>query len=71
MAGAGRIAAPLELLEQAAPGTPGTGVVALYALADGKVYIKDDVGTQTDLTAVGAGGGAADTFVTRAKWMTD
>lgn len=39
-----------------APGTPGSGTVGLYAKTDGKLYIKDDAGTETDLTATGGGG---------------
>lgn len=42
--------------EVAAPGTPGAGKVAVYAKSDGKLYIKDDAGTETDLTATGSGG---------------
>jgi hypothetical protein len=43
----------LELTEIAAPSTPSTGKVALYTKTDGKAYIKDDTGTETDLTASG------------------
>lgn len=42
--------------EIAAPATPAAGYVAVYAKSDGKLYIKDDAGTETDLTAAGAGG---------------
>ena len=38
-----------------APETPAAGKVAVYAKADGKLYIKDDVGTETDLTSTGSG----------------
>lgn len=41
--------------EIAAPGTPAAGKVAVYAKADGKLYIKDDTGAETDLTAAGSG----------------
>lgn len=41
------------------PGTPAAGKVALYAKDDGRLYIKDDAGSETDLTAAG-GGGAPD-----------
>lgn len=44
----------LELTEIAAPATPSTGKVAVYTKTDGKLYIKDDTGTETDCT--GAGG---------------
>lgn len=39
--------------EIAAPSTPASGKVAVYAKSDGKLYIKDDAGTETDLTATG------------------
>lgn len=44
-----------ELSEIAAPATPSAGKVRLYAKTDGKLYIKDDTGTETDLTASGTG----------------
>ena len=50
----------LGLKEMAAPATPPTGSVRLYAKADGKLYAKDDTGTESDLTA-GASGGEANT----------
>lgn len=40
--------------EMAAPSTPASGKVAVYAKTDGKLYIKDDAGTETDLTDAGA-----------------
>jgi hypothetical protein len=45
----------LTVPEMAAPSTPGANKVAIYAKADGKLYIKDDAGTETDLTATGSG----------------
>lgn len=42
--------------EIATPGTPASGKVAVYAKSDGKLYIKDDAGTETDLA--GGGGGS-------------
>lgn len=45
--------------ESAAPSTPAAGLVVAYAKADGKLYIKDDAGTETDLTATGGGGSSA------------
>lgn len=42
--------------EMVAPSTPATNKVAVYAKSDGKLYIKDDAGTETDLTATGAAG---------------
>lgn len=43
----------LLVAESAAPGTPATGFVSVYAKADGKLYIKDDVGTETCLVGTG------------------
>jgi hypothetical protein len=37
----------LILTEGAAPSTPTTGKVEIYAKTDGKVYAKDDAGTET------------------------
>lgn len=48
----------VELTEIAAPSTPASGKVAVYTKTDGKLYIKDDAGTETDLTS-GGGGGAS------------
>ena len=42
--------------ESAAASTPATGFVAVYAKTDGKLYIKDDAGSETDLTAGGSSG---------------
>ena len=50
---------PLTMSEQAAPSTPASGKVAIYAKTDGKVYSKDDIRTETDLTA---GGGSTPPF---------
>ena len=41
-----------------ATGEPGTGFGALYGKPDGKVYYKNDGGTEYDLTEGGVGGGA-------------
>lgn len=41
--------------EMAPPSTPASGKVSVYAKSDGKLYIKDDAGTETDLTATGTG----------------
>jgi hypothetical protein len=43
----------VDLTEAAAPGTPGSGLVRVYVKTDGKMYIKDDAGAETDLTAGG------------------
>ena len=52
---------PLELKEMVAPGTPLSGAVVVYAKSDGKVYSKNDAGTEFDLTTGGGGGGEANT----------
>lgn len=54
----------LRVQEISAPATPATGYVAVYAKTDGKLYIKDDAGTETDLTAAGGSGGS----LTLARW---
>ncbi len=41
--------------ESAAPSTPSTGLANIYVKTDGKLYLKDDAGTETDLTASGGG----------------
>lgn len=40
--------------EAAAPGTPDTGKAVIYVKTDGKLYLKDDAGTETDLTSGGS-----------------
>lgn len=50
---------PLELKKMTAPGTPLSGAVVVYAKVDGKVYSKNDAGTEFDLTT--GGGGEANT----------
>lgn len=58
----------LVLPEITAPGTPSAGTVVLYPKSDGKVYAKDDAGTEYDLTGSGSsptGSGTANTLV---KW---
>lgn len=44
--------------EIASPSTPASGKVAVYAKSDGKLYIKDDAGTETDLTGTAPSGSA-------------
>ncbi|MEK9769271.1 MAG: hypothetical protein VW683_10160, partial [Betaproteobacteria bacterium] len=48
----------ITVAEIAAPSTPSTGFGAIYAKTDGKLYFKNDAGTETDLTAAGGGGGS-------------
>lgn len=50
----------LLFTEGAAPGTPASGKVHLYAKADGLFYSKDDAGVETVVTG-GAGAGAVPT----------
>lgn len=50
----------IYLTETAAPNTPTSGTVAIYAKTDGKVYIKDDAGTETDITTASGGGAPTD-----------
>ena len=45
----------LEFAEAAAPGTPASGIVRLYAKADGKLYSKDDAGSESALGGGGSG----------------
>ena len=51
-----RLANHLELAEVSAPATPASGYGRLYVKTDGKLYFKDDSGTETDLTAGGGSG---------------
>lgn len=48
----------LQFSEETAPGTPSADQAVIYVKADGKLYLKDDAGTETDLTATGGGGGS-------------
>lgn len=47
--------AQIILDEGAAAATPATGKTAVYVKTDGKVYAKDDAGTEYNLTASGSG----------------
>lgn len=46
-----------DFKEVAAPATPASGYVRVYAKADGNMYQKDDAGLETSLAAGGGGGG--------------
>lgn len=46
----------VTIAEQAAPATPATGYGVMYPKTDGKLYWKDDAGTEYDLTATAAPG---------------
>lgn len=45
-------------------GTPSSGTGVAYAKTDGKLYFKNDAGTEYDLTATGGGGGGSTPTVT-------
>jgi hypothetical protein len=45
--------------EGAAPSTPASGKVAIYAKTDGGVYSKDDTGTETNVTGLRLGTSAS------------
>lgn len=47
-------AGALTVPEIAAPSTPAAGTIHIYAKSDGKLYIKDDAGLETDITSTGA-----------------
>lgn len=49
----------IELAEIAAPSTPSSGLLRVYAKSDGKLYQKNDAGTETDLSQSGGGSSAA------------
>lgn len=53
-------AVKIPFAEAAAPSTPASGKVVLYAKTDGLLYSKDDAGTET-LVSGGAGGGSVAT----------
>lgn len=57
-----------------APGTPASGRVALYAKADGKLYSKDDAGTETQVSLVSASDLTSGTLATArlpgGDWIT-
>jgi len=48
----------IEFKEMPAPATPPSGSLLVYAKTDGKLYAKNDAGTESDLTAGSAGGEA-------------
>ena len=41
---------PLTFVEGTAPATPDSGKVVVYAKTDGNVYVKDDTGTEKQVT---------------------
>lgn len=50
---AGTNTTSVRLKEGGAPSTPPTGYADLYVKSDGRVYLKDDAGTEYDLSAGG------------------
>lgn len=58
--GAATFSKAITIAEVAAPSTPALGFGALYAKSDGKIYFKNDDGTEYDLTSSGGGGGLGD-----------
>jgi hypothetical protein len=58
----------LQFAEAAAPSTPASGLVRIYAKADGLLYSKDDAGTET---ALGGGGGGGSVTVTEYEASAD
>lgn len=60
----------LTVPEMAAPSTPAAGKVSVYAKSDGKLYIKDDAGTETDLTADGGAEAGANSDITSMDGLT-
>lgn len=56
-------AVKIPFTEAAAPSTPASGTVVVYAKADGLIYSKDDAGTETLMSSgAGSGGVATDTI---------
>lgn len=53
----GTVSNYLDYAEVAAPSTPSSGKVRLYAKSDGLLYSKDDAGTETAVSGAGGGGG--------------
>ncbi len=56
----------VKLAESSAPSTPASGFVSVYAKTDGKLYLKDDAGTETDLTAGATLDSLSDVVITAA-----
>lgn len=56
----------ITLVEVAAPATPDSGKVALYAKSDGLLYSKDDAGAETLVSGGSGGGGTMDDFTVAA-----
>lgn len=52
----------LRIHEVASPSTPASGWGLVYPKTDGKLYFKNDSGTEYDLTEVGSGTGGGDVY---------
>lgn len=50
----------IDFAEAAAPAAPASGFGRLYVQTDGKIYFKDDVGAEYDLTAGSSGSGTTE-----------
>lgn len=60
VASAATITSALTMDEVAAPSTPASGKFAIYPKSDGKLYTKNDAGTETE---VGAGGSSGINYI--------
>lgn len=56
----------LKFGESSAPSTPASGYASVYVKTDGKLYLKDDAGTETDLTAGSTLDSLSDVVITSA-----
>lgn len=56
----------IKLAESSAPSTPASGFASVYVKTDGKLYLKDDAGTETDLTAGSTLDSLSDVVITSA-----
>lgn len=54
----------VEFPEVTAPSTPASGFLRAYAKTDGKLYQKNDAGTETDLSSSSGGGSVPYNFLT-------
>lgn len=61
----------IRFSEESAPATPSTGEAVIYVKTDGKLYLKDDTGAETDLTSGGGGGSGAWTFLDSTELASD
>lgn len=65
---ADKILKPLDIVSlSGAPSTPDSGFIRIYGKTDGKIYGKNDSGTEHDLTATGS---SSSTFTIKAQTGT-